>query len=78
MKRKKWEDLSTPQRAMTVAAASIELALTATAVVDLATRPSELVRGRKEWWAIGCLIQPFGPVAYLAWGRRTPLPIASG
>ena len=73
MRTKKWEDLSTAQRAALVTAAGIELALTATALVDLAMRPDELIRGNRRWWAVGCLIQPIGPISYLAWGRRTPV-----
>ncbi len=71
MAKKNWNELSTAQRATVLTIASIELALTATALVDLATRPSEMVRGRKKWWALASFIQPIGPVAYLAWGRRT-------
>jgi hypothetical protein len=52
-----------------VALASVELALTATALVDLARRPADQVRGPKALWALGCFVQPVGPVAYLAIGR---------
>lgn len=52
-----------------VALASVELALTATALVDLARRPAAQVRGPKALWALGCFVQPVGPVAYLAVGR---------
>jgi hypothetical protein len=49
---------------------SVELALTATALVDLAKRPAAQVRGPKPLWALGCFVQPVGPVAYLTLGRR--------
>jgi hypothetical protein len=73
MMKTKWEELSRTRRATILTLASIEVALTATALVDLAVRPDGLVRGRRKWWALGCLVQPIGPVAYLAWGRRTPV-----
>ncbi|HSN06428.1 MAG TPA: PLD nuclease N-terminal domain-containing protein [Candidatus Angelobacter sp.] len=70
MEKKKWEDLSSAQRAGILVGASVELALTATALVDLARRPRELVRGPKPLWVLGCFVQPIGPIAYLTCGRR--------
>ncbi len=70
MEKKKWEDLSPGQRTAILVAASVELALTATALVDLARRPRERVRGPKPLWALGCFVQPVGPIAYLVCGRR--------
>jgi len=49
---------------------SVELALTATAYVDLLRRPQQQVRGRKLWWSLGILVQPIGPIVYLVWGVR--------
>ncbi len=65
-----WEELSAWERRAIVVAASIELALTAVALVDLARRPTGLVRGPKRRWAAVCFVQPVGPIAYLAFGRR--------
>ena len=69
--KKQWSDLTGRQRAVVLVAASIELALTATALVDLVRRPAAQVRGPKALWALGCFIQPVGPVAYLVRGRRS-------
>ncbi len=44
--------------------------MTAVALRDLARRPAEGVRGPKALWAVACFVQPVGPVAYLAVGRR--------
>jgi hypothetical protein len=74
MAKKSWKDLSGAQRAAILTVASVELALTATALVDLARRPAAQVRGRKALWALGVLVQPIGPVLYLAWGRHAPAP----
>ena len=70
MSTRRWSELSPAQQTAILVGASIELALTATALVDLARRPAAQVRGRKALWALGCAVQPVGPVAYLLWGRR--------
>jgi hypothetical protein len=67
---RRWSELTGRQRAGVLTLASVELALTATAAVDLARRPRDEVRGHKAlWWPI-LVIQPFGPIAYLILGRR--------
>jgi hypothetical protein len=72
MANKKWDDLTDAQKTAVLTVASVELALTATALVDLVRRPADQVRGRKAVWGLVVLLQPIGPVAYLAWGRHTP------
>lgn len=68
--KKRWSDLTPRQQTAILVLVSVELSLTATALVDLARRPRELVRGgRKTPWALGCVVQPVGPVAYLVLGR---------
>jgi hypothetical protein len=67
---KKWDDLTDRQKTALLVGISIELSLTATALVDLARRPQELVRGRKSLWLLGCFVQPVGPIAYLTIGVR--------
>ncbi len=67
--KKKWSELSgTQQRAISLVG-TLEVALTVAALVDLVRRPADEVRGPKALWAVGCFVQPIGPVAYLAWGR---------
>ena len=68
--KKRWSEYSPGQRAAIVAAAAVEVALTTVALIDLARRPGSEVRGPKLLWAAGCFVQPIGPVAYLAIGRR--------
>lgn len=70
MTTKKWDDLTDRQKTALLIGVSVELALTATALVDLARRPQELVRGPKTLWALGCFVQPVGPIAYLTIGVR--------
>ena len=67
--KKSWEELSGRKAAM-LTLGSVEFALTATAAVDLLRRPADRIRGPKALWWPAIFVQPVGPVAYLAWGRR--------
>ena len=69
MAQKKWSELSPAQQTLVLTMTSIELALTATAAVDLIRRPTEQVHGRKAVWAMALFVQPVGPIAYL-WAHR--------
>ena len=70
MERKSWSELTDAQKTAVVIGGTIEVVVTAVALTDLARRPAAGVRGPKALWAVGCLIQPIGPIAYLAVGRR--------
>ena len=70
MAKKKWADMSPTQKKIVVVAGIAEVALTTWCAKDLKARPAELVRGPKLLWAPALSIQPFGPIAYLAWGRK--------
>ena len=67
---RRWSEMGPGQRAAVLIVGSVELALTVTALVDLIRRPADQVRGDKRLWALGVLVQPVGPIAYLAWGAR--------
>ncbi len=69
-RRRRWSELGTGQQVAIVVASVAELALTATALRDLSRRPAAQVRGSKVAWALGCFVQPVGPLAYLKFGRR--------
>jgi Phospholipase_D-nuclease N-terminal len=66
----RWSDLTRTQQRLIIALAVVEMAFTATALVDLARRPARDVRGPKQLWLLGCFVQPVGPIAYLTLGRR--------
>jgi Phospholipase_D-nuclease N-terminal len=70
---KRWSELSERQQTTILVAASVqlslELSLAATAWADLATRPAELVHGRKAVWALIIGVNFVGPIAYFARGR---------
>ena len=71
-REKKSEHLDPRTRRLLVLASVIESVLKIAAMIDLARRPSNEVRGSKAAWAAAVsLINSFGavPIAYFAWGR---------
>jgi hypothetical protein len=71
--RRKWEDLDPRTRRLLVVAGAIDGALRIAALIDLARRPSNEVRGSKARWAAAVtLVNSAGavPLAYFAWGRK--------
>ena len=68
--RKSWSQMTPRSRAGVVALSLVELLLTVVALRDLSTRDRAAVRGPKWIWSLVCLVQPVGPIAYLAFGRR--------
>ena len=71
--KRKWSDLGPGTRRLLVVAGAIEGLLKIAALVDLARRPPNEVRGSKARWAVAVsLINAVGavPLAYFAWGRR--------
>jgi hypothetical protein len=68
--KKRWSDFSQGQRAAILVGTAIEVVLTTVALADLVRRPRAQVRGPKPLWLLGCVVQPIGPIAYLALGRR--------
>lgn len=69
-RRRRWTDLTPRQRRLTVVAASVQLALAATAWTDLARRPGAEVTGPRWLWALVIGVNFVGPLSYLRWGRR--------
>lgn len=70
MAKKKWSDLTALQRRVIYVVGLTETLMTAVALRDLARRPADAVRGRKVAWVLALFIQPVGPIAYFAAGRR--------
>ncbi|MBB2891304.1 hypothetical protein [Flexivirga oryzae] len=69
----KWRALSPLQRRLAVAAAAIDTAAKTAAVIDLARRPADAVRGPKVAWAVALpVVNSAGllPAAYFLFGRR--------
>ena len=73
MARRRWTDLSRRTRHLILGAAAVEGALKVAALVDLARRPADLVRGSKLKWAGAILLinsSGAAPITYFARGRR--------
>ena len=71
-RRRSWRDLSGTQKTLVVLGGAAEAVITSVAARDLATRSPAQVRGRKAAWVPLLVVQPFGPVAYLLFGRQPP------
>ena len=70
MSKKHWSDLSIGQQRAIIVGGVVEVVVTALALRDIARRPSSQVRGPKAGWVLSFIVQPFGPLAYFALGRR--------
>ena len=69
MAHRRWSELRQREQTAILVAASVQLSLAATAWADLATRPAELVNGRKSVWAAVIAVNFVGPIAYFTRGR---------
>lgn len=67
--KKSWSELSVAERAGMVLAGLVQIGLLAAAQADLWRRPPEQIRGRRWAWALVCLINFVGPIAYFIFGR---------
>jgi hypothetical protein len=70
MAKKKWADLTTLQKRAIVVGGALEAMMTLAALRDLASRRAAEVRGPKAAWVLAFVVQPIGPIAYFAAGRR--------
>lgn len=69
----KWRALTPMQRRLLVAASVVDTAAKAAALVDLARRPADAIRGPKWLWASALpVVNSAGalPAAYFLFGRR--------
>lgn len=69
-RKKRWADLSTPQRVAVVLGGAAQVALALAAWTDLAKRRSSQVNGPKAAWAGIIGINFVGPILYFAVGRQ--------
>lgn len=70
MSKRKWSDLTVAQKRIIYVAGAAEVVATAAALRDLARRPADQVRGPKAAWVVAFFVQPVGPLAYFAAGKR--------
>lgn len=69
-KKKKWSEMSTPQRVGVVVMGVIQISLAVAAWTDLARRDPSRVNGPKGRWAGIISINFVGPILYFAVGRQ--------
>ncbi len=70
---RRWAEMSPRARKVIVLGAAIETALKVAALLDLARRPAEQVRGSKARWATAIVLANSAgavPIAYFVKGRR--------
>ena len=65
-----WARLSERQRALLVGAAAAELTLKVAALVDIARRPADRIRGPKMVWRAAMAVNLLGPLSYFLFGRK--------
>ena len=70
MRRQRWQDLSTAQRAGLVGAVTVQLTLLAAALADVLRRPADEINGDRRIWLGVSFINFVGPVAYFLAGRK--------
>ena len=68
--KKRWSELSEPQRAAIVGGGAVQLGLLVAALADLRRRPSSQVNGPKPLWFAISFVNFVGPLAYFALGRK--------
>jgi hypothetical protein len=69
-KKRSWSDLSRNERAGVVGVGVVQVSLLGAALVDIARRPADQVKGPKAAWAAASFINFVGPISYFAFGRR--------
>ncbi|MFW0793093.1 hypothetical protein AAFP30_04705 [Gordonia sp. CPCC 205515] len=68
--RKRFNQLPPRSRALIIVGATVQIVLQGIALRDLKNRPVDQVNGPKKAWAAASFINYFGPIAYLAVGRK--------
>lgn len=68
--QKTWDELSSREQFVLLTVASTQVALAATAWIDLARRPDTQLRGPKKLWGLVIAINWVGPLAYFVYGVR--------
>lgn len=75
MAKRRWAELGPGERAGIVALATVQIGLLVAALVDLARRNPEEVKGPRWAWALASFVNFAGPITYFVAGRRTKHPV---
>ena len=69
-RKQTWSEMTPTQRKVVVLTGAAELVVTTIAAIDLYRRDASQVRGSRRLWLLTLGVQPFGPLGYLAFGRK--------
>ncbi len=70
MAKKSWGDLGSFQKGVIGLLVVAQLGLMVATIVDVWTRPSEEIRGRKRIWFAAAFVNYVGPLTYYLVGRK--------
>lgn len=68
--KKRWADMSGPERVLVVVGGVVQMALLAAALADINRRPAEQIRGSKRLWTAASFVNFAGPIAYFSFGVK--------
>lgn len=71
--RKKWSDMTPPERAGAGMVGIVQFALMAAALWDMWHRSEEEINGDRRIWTAAAFVNFIGPIAYFLFGRKPPL-----
>ena len=67
---KKWKGFPSTMNTRAAGQGIVNLALLIWAVRDIRHRSDEELNGRRKIWTLAAFAPPFGPIAYLLFGRK--------
>ena len=70
MKQRSWNELGPAAKVAVGVGATVQIGLLVAALVDLARRPADRIRGPKLLWVPITFINFLGPLAYFIIGRK--------
>jgi Phospholipase_D-nuclease N-terminal len=70
MAKKRWRDLTIPQKTAIVLSSAAQVALLGAALADIYRRPEEEIRGKKWMWTAASFVNFLGPISYFLFGRK--------
>jgi len=69
-KKKRWDELTAPQKAGFAFSGTLQIVLLAAALWDIHHRSEEEIAGSKRMWTALAFVNFIGPIAYFMFGRR--------
>jgi len=70
MGKKRWDELTAPQKAGSLFLGTLQIVLLAAALWDIRQRSEEEIVGSKRMWTAVAFVNFIGPIAYFIFGRK--------